>query len=216
MDNQPPPPSSFGPPYGQPGQPGQPWQPYDQPPKGGGRTIVWVVVGIVVAILLICGGSVVALAVFGGDAVRDAVDEAESELAEAADGEAPSVGECLYFSKDGINDDHTEVACDDPLASHEVVDDDGDCGSNETTYKISYGDADSGNVADLCLVVNASAGDCFDITNQEAKVVCADHRGEPSVVTVVSVGAAGATCEADAQPLEYTDRDLVICFAPNE
>lgn len=214
MDNQPPPPSPFGPPYGgPPGHPGPPGSPYGRPPKGNGRTVMWVVIGIVAAVLLICGGSAVALVAFGGDTVRDAIDDAKSEIAEADDADAPSVGECVYFSRDGLNDEHSEVECADPKASHEVVDDDGDCGSNETTYEITRGRSDT--VADLCLVLNARKGDCFDI-NEETKVVCADHRGETTVVEVARVGRAGTTCRGAAQPLEYADRDLVLCLAPNE
>lgn len=211
MDNQPPPPSPSGPPYG--GAPGQPGAPYGPSPKGNGRTIMWVVIGIVVAVLVICGGSVAALVAFGGGAVRDAIDDAKSEIAEADDADAPSVGECVYFSRDGLNDEHTEVDCDDAQASHEVVDDDGDCGANETTYEITRGSSDT--VADLCLVLNARKGDCFDI-NEETKVPCADHRGETTVVEVAGVDRAGTTCRGAAQPLEYADRDLVLCLVPNE
>lgn len=210
MSDIPPPPGSW-PPHGQPA--GQPGAPYGQPPKGNGRTIMWVVLGIVVAILLICGGSAIALVVFGGEAVRDAVNEAKSELTATDDVEAPSVGECIYFSRDGLNDDHAEVPCGDPMASHQVVGDDGDCGTNETTYVITLGNDET--IADLCLVLDAHEGDCFDIED-ESKVVCADHRGETSTVEVASIGKAGTSCRGDAQPLEYADRDLVLCLVPND
>lgn len=125
----------------------------------------------------------------------------------------PSIGECIYFSGDGLDDDHAELSYDDPMASHEVVDDDGDCGTNESTYEITRDSGDT--VADLCLVLNARQGDCFDI-NEGEKVACADHLGESAVIEVPSVGRAGTSCRGTAQPLECDARDLVLCLVPND
>ncbi|MBM9458573.1 hypothetical protein JK386_01515 [Nocardioides sp. zg-536] len=94
-----PPPSPYGAPgpspYGASGQPAQQWpqagpvyppagpaqSPYSPPPGSGksGRTVTIVVGAVVLAILLVCGGTVT-LVVLGIKNVSDAVDESISEF----------------------------------------------------------------------------------------------------------------------------------------
>lgn len=132
----------------------------------------------------------------------------EEKLEEA---KAPDVGECVYFVKDGINDKAEDAKCGDAKASHKVVGDDGKCGENETSYQVSRTGDDA--IVDLCLVLNAKKGDCFD-TASEAKVACADNKGSATVAKVVSVGKPGDKCANPAIPIAYGKRDLLLCMGP--
>lgn len=132
----------------------------------------------------------------------------EEKLEEA---KAPDVGECVYFVKDGLNDEAKDAKCGDANASHKVVGDDGKCGENETSYQVSRPGDDA--IVDLCLVLNATKGDCFD-TSSEAKVPCADNKGSATVAKVVSVGKPGDKCANPAIPISYGKRDLLICMGP--
>ncbi|TWG93899.1 hypothetical protein L615_000600000120 [Nocardioides sp. J9] len=132
------------------------------------------------------------------------------EKAEQA--KAPDVGECVYFEKDGTNDEAVEVGCGDAKASHKVVGDAGSCGANETGYQVSRAGSDA--FVDLCLVINAAKGDCFDLAT-EGKVDCAATKGQPQVQKVASVGKAGGACATPGQPFEYAEQDTLICFVPN-
>ena len=136
-------------------------------------------------------------------------NKGEEKLEQA---KAPDVGECVRFEKDGVNDEAKSATCGDAASSHKVVGDDGNCGTNETTYKVTSGS--DNELVSLCLVLDAKKGDCFDI-NEEAKVVCADTKGQSSSLKVVSVGKAGGTCANPAQPLEYEKRDILLCMAQN-
>lgn len=125
---------------------------------------------------------------------------------------APDVGECVYFKKDGTNDKPVDADCGSATSSHKVVGDKGGCGENETTYKVSRGTS-SGAIVELCMVLDAKKGDCFNIS-EEAKVPCASNKTS-SVVRVTSVGKAKAKCAGQAQPLVYAERDTSICLVPN-
>ncbi|NYI44007.1 hypothetical protein BJ993_001087 [Nocardioides aromaticivorans] len=138
-------------------------------------------------------------------------DKGEEKIEQA---KAPDVGDCVYFEKDGLNDEAKDATCGDAKSSHKVVGDDGSCGTNETTYKVTKGAGSDDELVSLCLVLDAKKGDCFDI-NEEAKVVCADTKGQPSSLKVVSVAKAGGKCANPAQPLEYEKRNTLLCLAPN-
>lgn len=135
----------------------------------------------------------------------------EEKIEEA---KAPDVGQCVYFVKDGVNDEAKDVDCGDAKASHKVVADDGACGETETNYTVSKIGSGDNAIVDLCLVLNAKKGDCFDQTTED-KVVCADTKGKATVFKVASVGKAGAKCANPAQPLEYEKRNTLLCLAPN-
>ena len=131
-----------------------------------------------------------------------------------AEGDAPQVGDCLAVTGT-VNADHTEHGCGDAEATYKVTADDGGCDTNETSYKISLGtDSDAGNVADLCLALNAAEGDCFNLgATGEEKVDCAATKG--TSLKVASVGKAGDKCAGGSQPLENKKRDILICLAEN-
>lgn len=127
---------------------------------------------------------------------------------------APKVGECLAVSGT-INAEHTEHPCDSAEANYKVVADDGKCDANaETSYTISLGTSNSGNVADLCLAMNVVKGDCFDYS-EEDKVDCAETSGSSNVVKVASVGKAGEKCANPGQPMENKTRGTLLCLVPN-
>jgi hypothetical protein len=94
---------------------------------------------------------------------------------------APGVGTCLTVSGGSFDADHEELPCDDPAATYEVVDSEGTCdASAEINYTITLGAGNDGNVADLCLALNAAEGDCFDqgsIARPAEKVDCAKRAG---------------------------------------
>lgn len=161
-----------------------------------GKGLLGRLVGAGVAIAVALGIGVVLNK--GGDKVEEA--------------KAPDVGECVYFEKDGVNDKTVDAKCDDAKASHKVVADDGDCGQGETTFQITRG-AGSDAIVDLCLVLNAKAGDCFD--TEENKVDCDATKGQATVQKIASVGKAGDTCANPGQPYEFTKRDILLCVVPN-
>ncbi|GAA1529384.1 LppU/SCO3897 family protein [Nocardioides humi] len=131
---------------------------------------------------------------------------------------APKVGECLVMTGSSFDADHEEVECDDAKAVYKVVGKDGGCDDAELNYTISLGnDRSSGNVADLCLALNAAEGDCFDLggmSTPSTKVACTEGAGTTSIVKVVSVGKAGDECADGAQPLENKTRKTVLCLGP--
>lgn len=155
------------------------------------------------------GGIGVAIAVALGFYFVQSKGEEKIEQAKA-----PDVGECVYFQKDGINDEAKDATCGDAKSSHKVVGDDGNCGTNETTYQVTKGTGSDNALVSLCLVLDAKKGDCFDI-NEEAKVVCADTKGQSTSVKVASVAKAGGKCANPGQPLEYEKRDTLLCLVPN-
>ncbi len=124
---------------------------------------------------------------------------------------APDVGECIYFKKDGVNDEPVDATCGSDKSSHKVVGDKGGCGENETVYKVSRG-SDADAIVELCMVLDAKKGDCFD--QDEAKVPCATNKGQ-TVIRVASVGKAKAKCANPSQPLAYPKRGTTLCIVPN-
>lgn len=131
---------------------------------------------------------------------------------------APKVGECLVMSGSSFDADHQEVECGDATAAYKVAGDKGDCDAVELNYTISIGnDRTSGNVADLCLALNAAAGDCFDLggmSTPAAKVACGEGAGNTSIVRVTSVGKAGDECADGDEPLENKLRKTLLCLRP--
>ncbi|KRB77816.1 hypothetical protein ASE01_06375 [Nocardioides sp. Root190] len=202
-------------PYSSPNLPppsGQPMNPYAPPPtpsSGGSGKKLWIILGaVLLGLLLLCGGGAVALVVIGSDAVKEAVDDIADERVDA-----PEVGECLSVTGT-INAEHETHDCDELDATYEVTSDDGDCDENETTYVISLGTGNTGNVADLCLILNADEGDCLSLgVSTEEKVDCAATKG--TSLKVASVGNAGDTCAVPGQPLEYATRDVLLCLVDN-
>lgn len=136
-------------------------------------------------------------------------NKGEEKLEQA---KAPDVGECVYFEKTASGDEAKSTKCGETKSSHKVVGDDGSCGTNETTYKVTSGS--DNELVSLCLVLDAAKGDCFDL-NSEDKTVCADTKGQPTSVKVASVGKAGGKCANPGQPLEYEKRDTLLCLVPN-
>lgn len=126
---------------------------------------------------------------------------------------APDVGVCLSVTGT-LNAKHKELDCADAEATYLVASDDGKCDDAEAPYKISIGSTSSGNVADLCLRLNAKKGDCFDL-GAEKKVACAANKGNTSVFRVLSVGKAGAKCKPSAEVVENVKRKIVLCFGAN-
>lgn len=134
----------------------------------------------------------------------------EEKIAEA---NAPEVGRCLSVTGT-VDAKHEEHPCGDLAATYKVTANNGDCDENETTYKISLGSGGSGNVADLCLALNASENDCLSLgVSTEEKVDCATTKG--TSLKVASVGTSGDTCATPGQPLEYKKRDLLYCLVEN-
>ena len=126
---------------------------------------------------------------------------------------APDVGECVYFKKEGANDKPVDASCGSDKSSHKVVGDSGKCGENETTYQVTRGGSTSDAIVELCMVLDAKKGDCFDI-QEESKVPCASSKTS-SVLRVTSVGKAKAKCGGQSQPLAYPKRDTTLCLVPN-
>ncbi|GAA3646399.1 hypothetical protein GCM10022237_02320 [Nocardioides ginsengisoli] len=131
---------------------------------------------------------------------------------------APKVGECVNLTGSSFNADHEEIGCGDALATYKIVNNKGSCDDAEINYTISLGSKDSGNVADLCLKLNAAKGDCFDVggtTSPAKKVDCATTKGQTNVVVVDSVGKNSDKCAGKAQPVENKLRDELVCVLPN-
>lgn len=155
-------------------------------------------------------GGVLSLAIAGGAYFLFFVGQEKVEEAKA-----PKVGECVNVTGSSMNADHDEIDCGDAKATFKIVSNKGNCDEAEQNYTISLGTTDSGNVADLCLALNAAKGDCFDLGSMATaptKVACAGAGS--SVVKVVSVGKAGDTCANGAQPLENKLRKTLLCLGP--
>lgn len=130
---------------------------------------------------------------------------------------APKVGECLVMTGSSFDADHKEVECGDAEAVYKIVGNKGGCDEAELNYTISLGTSNSGNVADLCLALNAAKGDCFDLggmSTPATKVACTEGASNTSIVKVVSVGKAGEECANGAQPLENKTRKSLLCVGP--
>ena len=159
--------------------------------------------------LLVKLGSVV-LAIIVAVGIFFIKNKGEEKIEQA---KAPKVGECINV-KGSFNAKHTELKCSGATATYKVAGDDGKCDGNETTYKISLGTGKSGNVADLCLGLNAKVGDCFEFSaTSEEKVECT--KTGSSIVKVASVGKSGEQCASPAQPVDYPKRGTLLCFVPN-
>ena len=155
------------------------------------------------------GVAVIVMAVIGG------IKYFGTEKLEEA--KAPDVGECLIMTGSSFDADHKEVDCGDAEAVYKIVSDKGSCDDAELNYTISVGSANSGNVADLCLALNAKKGDCFDLggmSTPATKVACTEGASNTSVVKVVSVGKAGEECANGAQPLENKKQKTLVCLGP--
>lgn len=164
-----------------------------------GKSLIVKLGGIGVAILI----AVVASFVFS---------KGSEKVAEA---KAPKVGECITVTGT-VNAQTKDKDCDDADATFKVTSNKGDCDPSEDTLSISVGKANSGNVAQLCLGLNAAKGDCFRLTATEStKVECAANKGDAEVALVSSVGKSGTACANGAQPLDYKTRDTLLCLAPN-
>lgn len=132
-----------------------------------------------------------------------------------AEAKAPKVGECITVTGT-VNAQTDDKDCGDADATFKVTGNKGDCDPSEDTLSISVGKADSGNVAELCLGLNAAKGDCFRLTATEStKVECAANKGDAEVALITSVGKSGTACANGAQPLDYKKRNTLLCLAPN-
>lgn len=136
-----------------------------------------------------------------------------------AEAQAPEVGTCIKPTGTATNADHEEVPCSSADASYIVVADDGKCDKFETSYTITLGDiSDEGNVADLCLALNAAVGDCFEIdivSNTATKAECAAVKG-PNSFTITLVGDdVDAKCPKGSLADRNTTRNQLICRGPN-
>lgn len=122
--------------------------------------------------------------------------------------QAPDVGECVHFEKDGANEKPVDATCGTAESSHKVVADDGNCVDPETTYTLGRPGDDA--LVELCLVYDAKAGDCFDDATRE-KVDCAAAKGNKNAFKVVSVGKSGTQCANPGQPYEFPERKILLC-----
>lgn len=137
----------------------------------------------------------------------------EEKIEEA---KAPDVGDCVYFKTASSTEKATTISCGDAKSTYKVASDDGKCDDNETSYRISLGTGDTGNVADLCLTLDAAKGDCFEVTStSEKKVDCASSKGAADAFKVVSVGKSGGKCATPAQPIKNKTRNTLLCLSPN-
>lgn len=132
-----------------------------------------------------------------------------------AEAKAPKVGECITVTGT-VNAQTKDKDCGDADATFKVTGNKGDCDPNEDTLSISVGKTDSGNVAELCLGLNAAKGDCFRLTaTDSSKVECAANKGDAEVAQIASVGKSGTACANGGQPLDYKERDTLLCLVPN-
>ncbi|HVK30852.1 MAG TPA: hypothetical protein VM575_21130 [Nocardioides sp.] len=136
----------------------------------------------------------------------------QEKIAEAT---APDVGDCINVSGT-VNAKTTDKKCDDADATYEVRGDDGKCDPNEQSLTLSVGATDSGNVAKLCIGLNAHKGDCFSgfDTSDPKKVDCAEVKGDPSGAKIASVGKVGDKCANPSQPVAYKTRNILMCVVP--
>lgn len=138
-------------------------------------------------------------------------NKGEEKLEQA---KAPDVGECVYLEKKGTEDVPVNAKCGSDKASHKVVGEGGNCGEGEGVYTVSASGTGKDAFVELCLVLDAKKGDCFD-QNTENKVACADNKNSPTVFKISSVGKAGGKCANPGQPLEYPKRDILLCVVGN-
>ena len=159
-------------------------------------------------------GGVVSLALAGGAYFlffkgQEAVSEAN----------APDTGPGLHMMGRRFAADPEDRGCGPPGAPYVVVGDDGSCDKVEISYTITLGSGDEGNVADLCLVLNAAQGDCFKlggISSPDEKVDCAAAKGDPDVARIVAVGdSATDDCPKGSQRLSNKTRDTLLCLGVN-
>lgn len=141
----------------------------------------------------------------------------QEKVAEAS---APELGVCLKMTGTSLNADHRELSCDDPGATYRVIADDGECDKREVNYTITSGSISEGNVADLCLVLNAAEGDCFrlaaTLSTSDEKVDCKSTAGDATVAKVVELADnASADCPKGATALRNKTRDILLCVEPN-
>lgn len=161
--------------------------------------------------LLVKLGSVV-LAIVVAIGIYFVKTKGEEKIEQA---KAPKVGECLHV-EGSFNAKHKEYKCDDLKATYKVVGDNGKCDEIETNYTISLGSGKDGNVADLCLDLNAAEGDCFEeVGTQQTKVECAANVGNTNVFKILKVAKSGETCAAPGQPVENVTRKVLYCVGEN-
>ncbi|KRC51401.1 MULTISPECIES: hypothetical protein [unclassified Nocardioides] len=164
-----------------------------------GKSLATRIIGIGVAVVI---------AVVGGliwNKGQEKVEEAK----------APKVGECVNMTGSSFDADHEELSCDDAKATYKIMSDKGGCDEVELNYTISIGSTDSGNVADLCLDLNAAVGDCFDlggISTPAKKVACTEATAGSTIAEVASVGKPGDKCANGAQPWENKKRKTLLCM----
>lgn len=130
---------------------------------------------------------------------------------------APKVGECVNITGTKASPDDEGVDCGDADATFKVVGDDGGCDEAEMNYTISTGSKDSGNIANLCLELNAAKGDCFDNLASEtlaaSKIAC-KGANKQTALKVGAVGKIGTKCPKGTQGVENKTRKTVICVGP--
>lgn len=131
---------------------------------------------------------------------------------------APEVGTCLKITGSSANADHEELDCGDDEAVYKVLSDEGDCGSDYwLSYTITLGSGDEGNVADLCLDLNAAEGDCFySTTTEDKKVDCAATKGDADTFLVSAVlDSATGKCPGQSQAFPNAAEDTTLCLEAN-
>lgn len=164
-----------------------------------GKSLLTKLIGVAVTIVI----AIVAIFIF---------NKGQEKVAEA---QAPKVGECIAVTGT-VNAKSEDHDCSDTEATFKVTGNEGDCDPNEDTLSISVGSADSGNVAELCLGLNAAEGDCFQLTATDSvKVECEATKGQADVAKIGSVGKSGSACANGGQPLDYKTRDTLLCLVPN-
>lgn len=140
-------------------------------------------------------------------------DKGQEKLAQA---NAPEKGQCLEMTGTPASPGHNEVDCDSAKATYKVVADDGKCATPaEVNYTISTG-SDDGNVANLCLDLNASVDDCFNQGTGAtfyAKVACKDA-SSTNGFKVVAIKKSGEKCANGTQPSDNKERNVLLCLGP--
>lgn len=166
-----------------------------------GKSVLTKLGGVAVAI-------VIAVVVIG-------VKQFGSEKIEKAN--APDVGECMNVTGTLASPDDDSIDCGDPSATFKVVGDDGSCDEAELNYTISTGSKDSGNIANLCLELNAAKGDCFDNLTSDtlpaSKIAC-KGANKQTALRIGAVGKAGTKCGKGTEGVVNKTRKTVICVGP--
>lgn len=165
--------------------------------------------GLAKSALLKVGGVVVALLIAGGVYF---FQYAQAKVS------APDVGECVQVTGTSTDAEIESLDCDSMDASLKVVGDDGNCDETEINFtSVITGRGGERTAADLCLDVNAKAGDCFEQPGMDppAKVECSKAGGATAfkVAFVSDTSSDKSQCPKKSVAVANKTRDTLICIA---